>query len=100
VVKASDIYYIQLTSPIPMVIFLLSMLGIIASLFTMGLVFKTRETPIIKSSSPLFCILILVGIILGYLFFTPYLGIPEIVNCVTPPILGPLSFSIIFGYIF
>jgi len=62
-----------------------------------GIFLWKRKTPVVYSSSPVFCLLMLGGSILTYLSFLPYIGVPSVASCVAPVFLFPCAFAIIFG---
>ena len=58
-----------------------------------------RDTPVIKSSSPLFCFSIVVGIILGYLSVYASIGLPTTDSCNASLWLLNLAFIIVFSFL-
>jgi hypothetical protein len=59
---------------------------------------RYRTNAVIKASSPLFCILILVGLSMAYLFVISFQSYPPTrASCAAEPVIGHLAFALVFG---
>ncbi|EPB87172.1 hypothetical protein HMPREF1544_05997 [Mucor circinelloides 1006PhL] len=87
-----------ITMPISIATASMAMIGIITTLMVLTLVIKFRHHPVFKLSSPIFCILELLGLLLSYIsvplfFISSY----SIFTCFMLPITFYIGLSLILG---
>jgi len=78
---------------------LFSLFALITLVVTVIVVVK-RKTPVIFYASPLFCVLTLLGIIVGYSNVYLWTGIPTDAQCVLRPWFFAVAFVLIYGCVF
>ena len=98
VANTVQVKYLAPSDPLVLAVIIISTILLALTVATMAMVYLKRDTPIIKSASPAYCLMILLGLILAYLTFIPYIGEPTHLSCMAPVVLGSMSFSLVFGY--
>jgi len=96
-IEVVEAFYLTYSHPMAIAVLTLSLIFVIIIILTGVVVFMKRETPVIKSASPTFFLLILLGILLSFLSFFPFVGKPSVSSCIAPVFLYPLAFAIVFG---
>lgn len=83
----------------PLAAFILAMLVIVMllALVTLVLVYKNRKTPLIRAASPVFCYLILVGVLVGCTALSVFIGRPNNMACLARVWLSVTAFNLVFG---
>eukprot|EP01135_Chromosphaera_perkinsii_P006325 Nk52_evm54s485 gene=Nk52_evmTU54s485 len=74
--------------------------GLALSVGSILLIYYNRDLKIVKASSPLFCYLSSLGIILGYLTVYLILWQSNEIVCVLRPWMGHISFAVLLGAMF
>eukprot|EP01104_Vermistella_antarctica_P018995 TRINITY_DN724_c0_g3_i1.p1 TRINITY_DN724_c0_g3~~TRINITY_DN724_c0_g3_i1.p1 ORF type:complete len:1174 (+),score=174.43 TRINITY_DN724_c0_g3_i1:308-3829(+) len=93
-----DYVYTSDTRRVMQIVFgVLTGIGILATLAVVAVVIRYRSSSVITLSSPLFCVLILIGIFLGYLTTVWFLLQPEDWVCILRPIFLIAAFTMSFG---
>ncbi|KAL4206055.1 periplasmic binding protein-like I [Rhizopus microsporus] len=84
-------------SPVSIALLSMSAFGTVIVLFSMIIVIFYRKREVFKASSPLFCVLELVGFLLTYVSVAFFLGYRSSFNCTMIPITFHLGYSLILG---
>lgn len=92
-------YYPAASSPEGTAIAVIAGLMIGVAIFFAVSIIIFRETPVIKSSSPVFCVLTIFGMILAYLAVFTYIGLPSTALCTSNLWLLNIAFALTFGNI-
>lgn len=85
------------SSPVTITLMAISSLGTLLALLTMVLVLVYRKREVFKASSPLFCVLELMGFILAYISLYFFVGYRTKFSCTIIPISFHLGYSLILG---
>lgn len=93
----SDAAIVTYSDPVVVAVVVLTAIFLALTVVFAVISILKRNTPVIRSSSPLFCLFILLGIAFAYVTPFSYIGPQTTLSCAAPVVLGPLSFSIIFG---
>ncbi|KAF9338327.1 hypothetical protein BG006_005309 [Podila minutissima] len=88
---------IEWTDPVALVMMAIIGLGMITSLVFIGIVIWKRNNPVIKASSAFFCVLELVGIMIGYAVVPMRIGTFSDFSCAALSIILTLGLSILLG---
>ncbi|KAG0096777.1 hypothetical protein BGZ93_004007 [Podila epicladia] len=88
---------IEWTDPVAWVMMTIAGLGMITCLVFIGIVIWKRNNPVIKASSAFFCVLELVGIIIGYTVVPMRIGNFSDFTCSALSIILTLGLSILLG---
>ena len=83
----------------PWAIGLLTVLGVLiaSAVFLAGVFWANREAPVIKRSSPIFCIVILLGLVLVWLSMVLWTGQQTVVTCNAKVWLGLIGYSLVMA---
>ncbi|KAI9486341.1 MAG: periplasmic binding protein-like I [Benjaminiella poitrasii] len=84
-------------SPVTISILAISSLGSLVALFSMALVLIYRKREVFKASSPLFCVLELVGFLLAYVSLFFFVGYRTKLTCTIIPITFHLGYALVLG---
>ncbi|KAI8640133.1 hypothetical protein BD408DRAFT_445423 [Parasitella parasitica] len=85
------------SSPVTIALLVISSIGAFIALFSMVIVLRYRKQEIFKASSPLFCVLELIGFLLSYVSLFFFVGYRTKLNCTLIPITFHLGYSLILG---
>ncbi|KAJ3181299.1 hypothetical protein HDU85_003605 [Gaertneriomyces sp. JEL0708] len=85
------------SSPVGVVIAAFTTIGLVLAVAMAVIVIRHRNTKIIKSASPVFCILIIAGCALGMLDAFMHLDIPNATMCILQPMLVAVAFTLSMG---
>ncbi|KAJ2961929.1 hypothetical protein NQZ79_g2877 [Umbelopsis isabellina] len=85
------------TSPIAVVVLAVSGIGILFSIVTMFIVIIFRNRQIFKASSPVFCVLELMGFLLTYVSLLFMIGTTTVAGCYIVPVTFHLGYCLIMG---
>lgn len=88
---------IEWTEPIAWVMMIITGLGMITCMVFIGIVIWKRDNPVIKASSAFFCVLELVGIMIGYTVVPMRIGNFSDFTCSALSIVLTLGLSILLG---
>ncbi|KAI8376579.1 uncharacterized protein BYT42DRAFT_534211 [Radiomyces spectabilis] len=85
------------SSPMSIVILCIASFGTLVALMTMLLVLFYRKHDVFKASSPLFCVLELLGFLLAYASVFFFTALRNQLNCIMVPLTFHLGYSLILG---
>lgn len=86
----------KIDDPGMIALFTLTSIIILATLILIGVIYLNHKEPVIRASSPIFCLLILIGCIVGYI--SVFLTLLE--QCIAASILGHFAFYFVFSALF
>ncbi|KAF9973090.1 hypothetical protein BGZ73_003709 [Actinomortierella ambigua] len=85
------------SEPIARVFAILATMGISLAFIIMGIIIWKRKDPVIKASSPYFCVLEIIGIILAYFVVPLRTGLTRVSSCISMPIIIVLGSTLLLG---
>jgi len=88
------------SSPSAIILIILACLLILICFLVLVVFVWKRDTPVVKSASPLFCYLILVGLMIGSASVFSLVGAPSDSVCAARPFLMALALSFVLGNLF
>jgi len=88
------------SQPSSVVLIILACILIILCIFVLILFCVNRATPIVKSASPVFCSLILLGLMFGGFFVFLLVGTPTPGICIARPFLVSAALAFVLGNLF
>ncbi|KAG0259137.1 hypothetical protein DFQ27_004217 [Actinomortierella ambigua] len=83
--------------PIAQAFGILANIGMMISILVMVIVIWKRKDPVIKASSPYFCVLEIIGIILVYSIIIIRTGRPKMSSCIAMPLVIVLGSTLLLG---
>ncbi|KAG0229705.1 Transcription factor unc-86 [Actinomortierella wolfii] len=83
--------------PIAQTFALIATFGMGVSFIVMGIVIWKRKDPVIKASSPYFCVIEIVGIILVYFTIPLRIGNNRVASCMAMPLIIVLGSTLLLG---
>ncbi|KAI9136459.1 hypothetical protein BKA69DRAFT_148674 [Paraphysoderma sedebokerense] len=89
--------YVTIADPTVIAVLLLTGICLLGTIGIMIVFTKSRQTAAVKSSSYVFCMLICLGFVLGYISIPLYTGIPTKGSCVAQIWLLALSMGMVVG---
>ncbi|KAI9098190.1 7 transmembrane sweet-taste receptor of 3 GCPR-domain-containing protein [Phlyctochytrium arcticum] len=85
------------SSPLGVIIALLTSAGLAAGAGTAVFVLVYRKSKVVRAASPVFCLMIVAGVILALIAVFFYLDIPTPAACVLQPLLVSVAFTLSIG---
>ncbi|EPB88722.1 hypothetical protein HMPREF1544_04481 [Mucor circinelloides 1006PhL] len=85
------------SSPVTITLLVIASLGAFIALLSMVVVLVYRKREVFKASSPLFCVLELIGFLLAYISLFFFVGYRTKLSCTLIPITFHLGYSLILG---
>lgn len=86
--------------PSSIILLVIAIILIVACALVLVVFFLNRETPVVKSASPVFCYLILLGLMIGAANVFFFVGTPTDAICMARPWMAAMALALVLGNLF
>lgn len=95
-----EYFYVKNNDPLGITLTVFTIISLIASVLILILVIVYRDNYVIRQASPIFCLIVIGGCIIGQASVFSWVGEPSQTSCSSRIWVGGIAFAIVYGALF